>query len=158
MAVSRRLLALSAVALLVLGACGGDDTGGSDNSGATEDGAAEDGGDAASGGSSTLEVTATDFQFSPTELSVEPDSEVTLTFSNEGQAPHTFTAEDLDVDVHLDPGASEEITFTAPPNGSIEWVCTIHPSMTGTIAVGGGSSDDTSKNGGGGSAPDDYSY
>jgi plastocyanin len=142
MTIMKRLLAILALAVLTLSACGGDsDNGG--NSGQEE-------GSSDGGASSTLSVAAQDFQFSPTELNVEPGAEVTIEFTNEGEAPHTFTSEDVDVDESLDPGGSTTISFTAGESGTIEWHCTIHTSMTGTISIGDG--DDA---GGSGSSSND---
>jgi plastocyanin len=144
MATTLRFPVLALTCLLALTACGGGD---------------DDGGSDGDGGGSQLEVSAQDFQFSPNSLSVDPGEEVTIVFSNEGEAPHTFTAPDIDADVRLDPGGSEEISFTAPDSGSIDWMCTIHTQMTGTIAVGGG--EGAGSGGGGGkddTSDDPYDY
>ncbi|MGH2806062.1 MAG: cupredoxin domain-containing protein [Actinomycetota bacterium] len=125
------------LAALLLAACGGGDGG----SNAADGGdTAEEANEAGAGGGGTeVTVTAANFAFSPAKLSLEPGEEVSLTFVNDDSAPHTFTSEDLGVD--LSAGAGEDATgsFTAPDSGSVEWQCTIHPAMTGTITVGGGS-------------------
>lgn len=126
----KRILAILAVTVLTLSACGGSDD--------TTDSEQDDG----SGGSNStaeLAVAAQDFQFSPAELNVEAGADVTIEFTNEGDAPHTFTAEDIDADESLDPGGSTTIEFTAGEAATIEWHCKIHTSMTGTITVGEGS-------------------
>jgi plastocyanin len=125
----KRLLAVLTVSILALSACGGSED--------TTDSEQSDGSGGA--GSAELTVVAQDFQFSPTELNVEAGADVTIEFTNEGDAPHTFTAEDIDVDESLDPGGSTMIEFTAGEAATIEWHCTIHTSMTGTITVGEGS-------------------
>jgi nitrite reductase (NO-forming) len=141
----RRLLALLAVAVIAAAGCG-------DSSDEGDGGAAEDGGGAG------LEVKATDFAFTPTTLDVEPGAEVEVSFVNGGNVAHTFTAEELDVDVEADSGQTETVTFTAPDeDASIEFVCRFHSGqMTGTIAVGaggdagsGGSSEKDSEDSGG---------
>ncbi|HJR45374.1 MAG TPA: cupredoxin domain-containing protein [Actinomycetota bacterium] len=115
-----------AVALLALFACGGDDEP------ATTTPAPEDQADAAS---STLELAAVDFSFSPPVLTVAAGAEVTVTFTNDGESPHTFSSDDLGFDVRADPGASEEVTFTAPEEGTSEFQCNLHPQMKGTVEL-----------------------
>jgi plastocyanin len=119
------------VVALTAGACGGDPGDGEDATGA--DGNA-------------LEVTAVNFGFSPTTLEVEPGAEVELTFTNDDETQHSFTADDLDIDIVLDGGASESTTFTAP-DSDVEWRCKFHETMTGTISTGatstGGGGDDS---------------
>ena len=136
----------AAVALtLVVAGCGGDDddgatdevegtedVGGSD-AGATDDTAADDSGDdAAGGGGGEAEVTIANFAFSPDEITVAEGGTVTVT--NEDSASHTFTSEDGNFDLPLDGSASGSVTLTVGP-GSYDFLCTIHPSMTGTLTV-----------------------
>jgi cytochrome c oxidase subunit II len=110
--------------LVVLAACGG---------GADE--AATDASDERPAATGEVTVTAADFAFSPTEVTV-PAGEVRLTFTNSGDSPHTFTAPDLEVDVRADPGATETVSFTIA-QGSSDFRCQLHPQMTGTVAVEG---------------------
>ena len=135
----RRLLALLAVALLGAAACGDSDDSGP---AAGDDGAA-----------ASTTVRATDFAFDPTEIEVDPGAEAEVTFVNAGNVAHSFTAEELDVDVEAEPGQETTATFTAPDEDTtIEFVCRFHPSqMTGEITVGGGGSGDDDGGGGGGS-------
>jgi plastocyanin len=115
---------LVAVAMLVFVATGCGGGGGGDTGGG--------------GGGETAEVelTTQDNVFEPKELSVPAGAEVTVTVTNDGESPHTFTSEDLGFDETVDPGASTDVTFTAPDADS-EFVCTFHESqgMTGTIVV-----------------------
>jgi len=143
-----RRLAVTAVAFVLFAACGGGDDDGNGNGNVDEDG------NGPGGSTAELTVEAVDFGFQPNELNVDGGAQVNLEFSNGGEAPHTFTAEDIDVDVRLDPGGSETITFSAPDDSTeVEWMCTIHPQMTGTLVVGGGSAasdpgDDMNSDGG----------
>jgi plastocyanin len=123
------------VIALVSTACGGGDTPPTEGGDAPEE--ANEAG--AGGGGTEVTVTAANFAFSPDEISVEPGEEVSLTFVNDDTAPHTFTSEDVGIDVKADPGAEGTGTFTAPDSGSVDFQCNIHPAMTGTITVGGGS-------------------
>ncbi|HEX2058640.1 MAG TPA: cupredoxin domain-containing protein [Actinomycetota bacterium] len=138
----RRLLALVAVAVLAGSACG-------DSSDDAEPPPRGDDGAAAS-----TTVRATDFAFDPTLIEVDPGEDADVTFVNAGNVTHSFTAEDLDVDVEAEPGQEATATFTAPDeDATIEFVCRFHPSqMTGEITVGGGGSGAGS---GGGSGGDD---
>ena len=125
------LLSLGAVA------CGSEDEGGSTES---------EGDD--SSGTTAVEVSAADFSFTPEAVNVPAGGEVTVTFTNEGDAPHTMTADDLELDVAADPGESADGTFTAPDSGSVEFHCEVHPDMVGQIVVegseaGSGGSDES---------------
>jgi plastocyanin len=131
---STKLLVLL-VAVLTLAACGGGET---PSNGGNE--APEEANEAGAGGEGTeVTVTAANFAFSPDELALEPGQEVSLTFVNDDSAPHTFTSEDVGIDVKADAGAEATGTFTAPESGSVDFQCLIHPAMKGTITVGGGS-------------------
>jgi plastocyanin len=114
------LLSLGAVA------CGSEDEGGSTES------EGED-----SSGTETVEVSAADFSFTPEAVNVAAGAEVTVTFTNEGEAPHTMTSDDLELDIAADPGESADGTFTAPDSGTVEFHCEVHPDMTGQIVVEG---------------------
>jgi plastocyanin len=72
-----------------------------------------------------------------------------VTWSNDGQDAHTVTAMDGSFDSgNLDPSEGFSWYFDAP--GTFQYVCALHPWMSGTIVVGGGgatpdaaSADDT---------------
>jgi plastocyanin len=157
---SSKVLILLFVAVLALAACGGGDTPAAEDDApeeTTEAGAGEEEPeDDAGGEGGDVTVTAANFAFSPDELTLEAGQEVSLTFVNADSAPHTFTAEDVGIDVKADAGSEATGTFTAPDSGSVDFKCLIHPAMTGTITVGGGSaqgadkSKDSEMNGGGG--------
>jgi plastocyanin len=85
----------------------------------------------------TMTVSIEDFFFSPANMTVAPGT--TVTWVNNGQAPHTSTADDGTWDSGtLQPGKSYSFTFDQA--GTYTYHCTIHPNMTGTITVGGGAS------------------
>jgi plastocyanin len=57
-------------------------------------------------------------------------------WQNEGEAPHTATADDGSFDTGtVDPGKlkSEAAAFKEP--GSFSYICEIHPQMKGTVEV-----------------------
>ena len=110
------------VAATLLAACGGGDDAGNG------DGGNGDG----NGGGGEVTVVARDFEFDPTSLSVASGDTVTVT--NEGSAPHTFTVQDGEVDVQVEAGQTADVTIDLEA-GDYEYVCTLHPQMTGTLTV-----------------------
>jgi uncharacterized cupredoxin-like copper-binding protein len=50
---------------------------------------------------------------------------------------HTFTVEDLDMDVKLGPGSEKLILIERPVAGTYEFICAItgHESMKGTLTI-----------------------
>jgi plastocyanin len=127
----RRLLAALTVATILLGglaACGDDDDdGGTVASGET--GSSDDAG----GDEQTISVTAKGFAFDPTSATATA-GEVYFEVENDDTTKHTFTIDDTDVDIQLDPGKSGEAEADLEA-GTYEWHCTIHSSMTGTLTV-----------------------
>ncbi len=82
------------------------------------------------GGTNTVEIA--DFAFSPPTLTIDAGESVTWT--NADQVVHTATSGSGAFDSgDLDPGESFTFTFTTP--GTYDYLCTPHPSMTGSIVV-----------------------
>lgn len=72
------------------------------------------------------------FSFSPHLLTVRAGTKVTVT--NDDTTSHTWTATGGAFDSgELAQGRSFSFTFTKP--GSYAYVCSIHPSMTGSVVV-----------------------
>lgn len=91
-------------------------------------------------GSSEAEVELDDFYFGPTVLEGEAGQQLTVMLFNEGDAPHTFTIDELGVDEELEPGTADvtvEVTF--PESGALPFYCRFHESggMVGGLSVGG---------------------
>jgi plastocyanin len=81
--------------------------------------------------------------FDPPQSAVEPGS--TITWTNNGDEPHTVTADDGSFDSGmLNPGDSYTVAFDG--QGTLTYHCAIHPEMRGSVTVGGGG-------GGGGDVP-----
>ena len=97
-------------------------------------------GGASKSGSTKLDVTLTDFQFSPNQFTVPAGKEISLNVSNTGAVVHNFVImkkgqsagnEFTDTDesnvywqVELAPGGSAQTSFTAPSDpGDYEVVC-----------------------------------
>ena len=89
------------------------------------------------GGAAALTISARDYGFTPSALTVAPGSTVTLTFKNTGAVKHNVTAGSVNVNLDGDPGSTQTATFTAPLSGTIAFHCEYHPTtMTGTITIG----------------------
>lgn len=115
----RGVLLVAAAGLLVASIVGfvRDDTGPTEAAGPTPDGA----------------VTILDFAFDPEQVTVAIGDPVTWT--NEDEATHTVTS-DGDGPLasgDLAQGATYEAAFEEP--GTYAYVCTIHPTMEGTVEV-----------------------
>lgn len=127
----RVTLALScAVLALPVAGCGGDDKkssgGGSPSGSAPAD---------SGSGTSAVKVGMKDIQYVPKDVKVKKGG--TITWTNSDTVTHTvtkvkgpgpeFNSDNLEVD------ATFEQKFTVA--GTINYVCTIHPTQTGTITV-----------------------
>ena len=90
-------------------------------------------------------VSIKDFYFEPSEAAIQPGD--TITWTNNGNHPHTVTADDGSFDSGtLQPGESFSHTFWNP--AMVPYHCSIHPSMTGSVSVGqsgGGTAPSTSQ-------------
>ena len=78
-------------------------------------------------------VDIANFAFAPNAIQAKVGQ--TITFTNQDSAPHTATAtEGAKFDSgELDQGKS--FSYTAKKAGTIKFVCSFHPNMTGTITV-----------------------
>jgi plastocyanin len=85
------------------------------------------------GESEAIDVTANNYAFDPTTLSVKSGTELYLKNAN-ANTPHTFTIDGTDVDVSLEPLKTEDVDIDLDP-GSYDFHCKIHPQMTGTLKV-----------------------
>jgi plastocyanin len=91
-------------------------------------------------GTEEIEVELDDFYFEPTVLEGAAGQTLTVTMFNEGDAPHTFTIDELQVDEELQPGDEDvtaEVTF--PDSGALVFYCRFHVGggMLGGLSVGG---------------------
>lgn len=89
----------------------------------------------------TGEVTIqlTDTGITPRHFEVAAGHDLHLTVTNSGTRTHTFTIEEFDVNVSLDPGATEIITISKPPLGEYEYGSDLgqdtDPAKTGTFTI-----------------------
>lgn len=105
-----------------------------------------------------LDVTAADFSFSPGTLSVDTSEDVVITLTNEDDTAHTFTIDELEIDVEADGGGAQDAAVTAPDeDATYSFYCRFHPGqMTGKLIVGtGGAGTDDSETGEGVEENDD---
>jgi plastocyanin len=107
---ARIILTVAAVAVLGV-ACGGGDGG---------------------GGETTDTVTMVDNEFQPSEFTAASD---TLSVTNDGQALHSFTVPDGNIDQDVEAGASTDVDVSGLDAGTFDLECKYHPEMTGSITV-----------------------
>ncbi|MEA2434715.1 MAG: hypothetical protein QOG54_2172 [Actinomycetota bacterium] len=122
----KKLLCALAVIALLGAACGGDDT--------NSDGA-DTGGDAG-GAAESSTLTAENFSFSPTSLSIASGGSVDYT--NNDDTEHNFSIDDADIDQDVEGGESATVDLSGLEAGSYDFYCKYHKdSMTGTLEVTG---------------------
>ena len=80
-----------------------------------------------------VSVSIGDNFFDVADITVEPGT--TVMWTNEGQLPHTVTADDGSFSSEeLNPGDSYIVTFLG--SGTVYYYCEIHPEMVGSVTVG----------------------
>ena len=139
---SRRFVALlavgTAIAVPVVG-CGGSSDDNSTSNAATPASTTSGGGGGAGG---SVDLTATDFKFDPSEPAVKAGN-VTFNLKNDGQTTHSLEIEDVngeDVELEGDvsPGSSGTLKANLAP-GTDEFYCPVDShkemGMTGEITV-----------------------
>jgi plastocyanin len=122
-----RLALLLALLALGVAACGDDDDGGGGGGG--------DGGGAASAScpSGSVEIKMVDIKFEPKDATAKVGQEIC--WINEDTIDHNAVAESgADFESELF-GQGETFTTTVDRPGRVEYVCTIHPGMTGTLQI-----------------------
>ena len=126
------LVPLATVALAVAG-CGGDDAEDTTAAPAASTPAETTPAPAADG--SPVAIGMMGLAFGPKDVTVKKGTKITWT--NEEDIPHNVVAED-GADFQSDTfGKGKTFSFTPKADGTINYVCTIHPGMEGTITVEG---------------------
>jgi plastocyanin len=152
MRIARTLVLIASAALLVtVAACGGDDedNGGAPTAGATRAAspttAAVASPTAGGAESETLNVSAQDFSFSPSDLQATKGTAYTIALDNRGQFPHTLTV--YEDEAYTQPvagadtgrisgGESGQFVVTFSEAKDYYFRCEVHPTqMQGEIAV-----------------------
>jgi plastocyanin len=131
----RLLTLLLACTALVAAGCGGDDEESSAPAGGGNASTQEDSGSGSGASSSSGEVAIAmkNFQFVPKAATVKVGQ--TVKWTNEDSAPHDVVDEKTSAFKSKLFNNGETYEFTAKKAGKIEYVCTIHPGMVGTLTV-----------------------
>src|SRR3954452_4072299 len=139
---TRRFAALfvigAAVAVPIVG-CGGSSDGNSTSNAATP---ASTSGGGATGAGGTVDLTAADFKFDPSDPTVK-SGDVTFNLKNDGQTSHSLEIEDVngqdqEIERDVSPGQSGTLKVNLPP-GKYEFYCPVanhkEMGMEGEITV-----------------------
>ena len=92
-------------------------------------------------GKSTFELEADNdssgYYFKPTILQGSGGQSITLEIKNEGSVPHNFSITSMNVNVTIQPGASQDVKVTFPQTGTLEFFCSFHRTlgMAGELSV-----------------------
>jgi plastocyanin len=120
------LLAALAAAVVLAAGCGS----GSDSTGTTASSAPASK-PASSGGA--VAVKMQNIQFAPKDVTVKAGQ--TITWTNDDTVDHNVTATAGAAFKSKDFGKGGSFSFKAAKAGTIKYVCTIHPGMSGTVTV-----------------------
>jgi plastocyanin len=124
----RRLSLLFLVLVLALAGCGGDDDDDGGGGGGSPSGAS-----AGTCPSGSVEIDMVDIKFDPEQATAGVGQEIC--WVNQDPIDHNAVAESgADFESELF-GKGETFTATVDSPGTVEYVCTIHPGMDGTITV-----------------------
>jgi plastocyanin len=88
-----------------------------------------------SGGGGEAEIKMQNIQFSPNATTVKVGQKVK--WANEDSTNHNVTAQSGATFKSKDFGKGGTFEFTPTKAGTIQYMCTIHPGMTGTLTVTG---------------------
>ena len=80
----------------------------------------------------------TEFAFAPTLITAPANTAVSLRFSNPTTVQHTIVVLppiDHSSDRIIDPDGTDQLDFTTPGPGRYDFVCTVHPEMTGVLEI-----------------------
>lgn len=86
-----------------------------------------------------IEVTEDEFKITPDRITVKKGETVTFKVKNDGTLFHTFTLEDLNKEVQVDSGDTEELNVAFDQTGTFKFICTVNAhaekGMTGEVVV-----------------------
>jgi len=131
----RLLTLLLASTALVAAGCGGDeeeDPAPAAGGATTQEDAGSGSGEAESAGGAVA-ISMKNFQFVPKAATVKVGQ--TVTWTNDDSAPHNAVDEKTSAFKSELFNKGKTYEFTAEKAGKIDYVCTIHPGMVGTLTV-----------------------
>ncbi|MFV1948449.1 MAG: cupredoxin domain-containing protein [Anaerolineales bacterium] len=91
-------------------------------------------------GDKIIDIEASQFQFNPGIIRVQPGDKITLNLTAVDVA-HGIYLDDYNLKLYADPGQNDSVTFTADQEGTFRFRCSascgsMHPFMIGKIQVG----------------------
>jgi plastocyanin len=123
------------------------------------------GGEEAESGGTTptpqvVDMTASDFSFSPDALGSEVGAPIEVSLKNAGQAAHTFTIDELDIDAEVAPGEETTVRVLASEPAELEFYCRFHRAsgMTGSLTAEAAGGEDEQPTETADETPGDYDY
>jgi plastocyanin len=139
----------AAVAFITLAACSSSSSTAAPASGSSSDSGkitigsdqANDHGTEDATGKTTFEIEASNdssgYFFKPTILQGSGGQSITLEIKNDGSVQHNFSITSMNVNVTVQPGASQEVKVTFPQTGTVEYFCSFHHAlgMAGELSV-----------------------
>ena len=129
----RLLIMLLACLALVAAGCGGDDEEPAPAGGGAATQKEDTSGSGAASTSDAVEIDMKNFQFAPKSATVKVGQ--TVKWVNQDSAPHDATDEDTGQFKSDQFPKGESFEFTPKKAGEINYVCTLHPGMEGTLTV-----------------------
>ena len=84
-------------------------------------------------GSGSIEVKIDNFAFGPMSLKVA--SGTTVTWTNRDDVPHTVVSDDKTTFKSKALDTDEQFSYTFSRPGTYHYFCSVHPKMTGEVAV-----------------------
>jgi plastocyanin len=101
-----------------------------------------------------ISVEADDFYFDATYIKTKKGT-LTVALENEGNAPHTFTIDSLDIDKEIQPGKKATVKVKVPSSSAVAFYCRFHKGqgMQGAVFTKAGASTTSSAANTGGATP-----
>lgn len=129
----RRVLATLAILALVLAGCGGDDE--AEAPPVSLAGQVNNHGTAKA--DNDMEIETDDLYFAPTFIEAKAGQRFSVELHNEGSQRHTFTSNELQVDIELPQGARRTVSLVAPATGIADYHCRFHEGqgMKGAVVI-----------------------
>jgi plastocyanin len=88
--------------------------------------------------SNAASISLLDIRFDPNALTIPADTDVAVTLTNDGVAPHNFSIDELGIDIDVDPG-DQAVALINAPAGEYKFYCNVpgHEAagMVGTLTV-----------------------